>query len=431
MSTYAVVGGTLWGNRGAEAMVVTTIGRIRDREPDASFLLMSYMAKRDKALVQDPAVNVIDATPGRTLVHLAFATITWLAGLVSIRLPGGLLPSSVRDLRDCRALLDVSGISFHDGRLPVVAYNVLCVLPAMLLRVPVIRLSQAMGPFEHPLNRFLARWVTGRSLHTFSRGRITSAYVEQLNVPRASWSQAADVAFSYRARDSLTHENDAMVAAVAARLKRVTETGIPVVALVPSSLILKKSGKREDSYLGLLHVIVTHVRNSGLHTLVLPNATSEGANTLRNNDIAVIARLRDYIARQTDVVTDEDVTYVDFDINTESIRSLIEPSALVITSRFHAMVAALALGVPPFVIGWSHKYEEVLEEFGCADYAADFSEAEHNLLLKLDDLLRNRDAVRQRIMGSLPSVSASSERQFAIIDSLKSRLNGTPGITIE
>jgi colanic acid/amylovoran biosynthesis protein len=40
------------------------------------------------------------------------------------------------------------------------------------------------------------------------------------------------------------------------------------------------------------------------------------------------------------------------------------------------MVAALAVGVQPLVVGWSHKYEEVLEIFGCEGDAVDFSETE-------------------------------------------------------
>ena len=110
------------------------------------------------------------------------AFVARTAGLVGLRLPDAALPSLARHLRRCRALFDVTGISFHDGGLTVVAYNLMCRWPALLLRVPVIRLSQAMGPFRRRLHRLPARFVTRRSLHTFARGRLTARYMRDLGV---------------------------------------------------------------------------------------------------------------------------------------------------------------------------------------------------------------------------------------------------------
>lgn len=420
MNTYAIIGGTLWGNRGAEAMVVTTIGRVRDREPGASFLVMSYMPQRDKQLVRDPGITVVDATPVQTLVQFAFSMFVWLASLLSIPVSDALLPASVRALRGCRVLFDVSGISFHDGRLSVVGYNVMCVLPALLLKVPVIRLSQAMGPFENPLNRWAARWVINHSLHTFSRGRHTSGYLRTLKLLPNAWSEAADVAFAFRPEDSLTVENEEKVEAIATRLSRLHNDGTEIVAVVPSSLILKRSKDGDGDYVDLLLEIVRHLQGRGHHVLVVPNATRQGVDELRNNDVAVVTRLRQRASRRDDVNADR-ITYVDFDLNTASIRSLIQHSAAVITSRFHAMVAALALGVPPLVIGWSHKYEEVLDQFGCFDNAVDFSEAYDALASRLDDLLDHREEIARGIRNSLPSVAESSERQFSMLDQVGPR----------
>ena len=63
MNKYGVVGGTLWGNRGAEEMVVTTIGRVRERDPGAAFVLLSYFPDRDRELLRDEDVTVVDARP--------------------------------------------------------------------------------------------------------------------------------------------------------------------------------------------------------------------------------------------------------------------------------------------------------------------------------------------------------------------------------
>ena len=41
----------------------------------------------------------------------------------------------------------------------------------------------------------------------------------------------------------------------------------------------------------------------------------------------------------------------------------------IVTSRFHAMISALVERTPLLVVGWSHKYGEVLAQFGLVDAA--------------------------------------------------------------
>ena len=416
MATYGVVGGTLWGNRGAEAMVVTTIGEVRQRDPDARFLLLSYLPSADRDLLRDDGVAVVDATPARALfLHVPFALACWLFRRVGLRWPDTLLPAAVRRLRRTRALFDVSGISFHDGRLAVVAYNIVCVWPALLVGVPVVRLSQAMGPFRQPLNRLPARWITRAARHTFARGRRTAAYVQELRVPSDSWSIAADVAFAYRDEYSLTDEHPLEVDDIARTIGVLRREWGGVAALVPSSLVLQKTAESGEDYIGILADVVAHLHERGLATVVVPNATRSGSDSLRNNDIVVIERLREHLREQTAGRSESYVAFVEFDLNTAGIRRLLAGCELVVTSRFHAMVAGLALGVPTVVMGWSHKYEEILEMFGCAEHAIDFAAGGDALLSMIDRLLEDGDETRTRIGAALPVVIASSRAQFEIV----------------
>ncbi len=48
------------------------------------------------------------------------------------------------------------------------------------------------------------------------------------------------------------------------------------------------------------------------------------------------------------------------------LRRLVRVCDVVGVSRFHAMVGALAESVPVAVMGWSHKYAEVMDSFGLA-----------------------------------------------------------------
>jgi polysaccharide pyruvyl transferase WcaK-like protein len=418
--TFAIVGGTLWGNRGAEAMIVTTIGRIRDQFPEASFLILSYYPKVDDQLIRESDVSYVkveSGTPSSLLFkHFPLALICWFFRAIGIKIPNVFLPQSLSRLRDCSLLFDVSGISFHDGRLAIVVYNIFCIWPALLLGVPVVQLSQARGPFNNIFNRITARWFLRACIHSFARGRITAKHMDALELPNDRSSIAADIAFSFKTGDSITHENDQKIKSLYEVIQKYKISGSKIIALSPSSVVFKKTAQVGIDYVDIVSRAVIHLQNRGYNLLILPNATRAGGTGGRNNDFFVISQLHDAIMRNGGITAPSHVFWVDFDLNTDSIRLLIKQCDLLITSRFHAMVAGLSLCIPTFVIGWSHKYEEVLEMFGCESNAIDFSSMEDRLIFEIDKQLENLNDSRNRITNSLPKVIASSQKQFQIID---------------
>ena len=48
----SIIGGTIWGNRGAESMLVTVIGQLRASFPNARFNVFSYYPAKDRELDQ-------------------------------------------------------------------------------------------------------------------------------------------------------------------------------------------------------------------------------------------------------------------------------------------------------------------------------------------------------------------------------------------
>jgi colanic acid/amylovoran biosynthesis protein len=81
--------------------------------------------------------------------------------------------------------------------------------------------------------------------------------------------------------------------------------------------------------------------------------------------------------------------------------------------------------VPTLVLGWSHKYEEVLEMFECADDAVPAADAlagpirvERSLVPVVDAFLAGLPERRERIARHLPEVTASAEAQFEVVASL-------------
>lgn len=357
-------------------------------------------------------MQVIGSTPKDLVIwHFPFALLVWLLARLRIRLPDRLLPKHVRALRQCDLLLDVSGISFSDGREKYLPYNILRIWPALLLGVPVINLAQALGPFKNPLVRLSARLFLPRCARIYARGAVTAEHLRDLGLPADRWERADDVAFLYKPEYSLSAENDALIDMLGARLDARRAAGDVIVGLVPSSLVLTKVTKTGRDYLAVL-LDVVHDLGAGYHFIVLPNATRQGRETATNNDLWAIAQLK---ARAAATLTPEElarIDMVDVDVNTAGTRRLIARCDVLLTSRFHGMISALCLGVPPVVVGWSHKYAEVLAEFDLARYAVDFADAEADVAALVREVLAQREALRAPMAAGLARARESSARQF-------------------
>ncbi|GAB4520317.1 MAG: hypothetical protein OHK0046_30410 [Anaerolineae bacterium] len=409
--TVGIIGGTLWGNRGAEAMLVTSIGQVRERYPGAQIIVFTYLAKKDAQLLTDPSITLIDSRPqALVLGHFPFAVLAWLFRLVGIKLPDGVLSPSVRALRRCDVLLDISGISFAAGREKYLPFNILIIWPAMLLGVPVVKLAQAVGPFKNPLNRIAARIFLGACYRLYARGEKTGTYLQDLKVN--NWKPSADIAFLYKPAYSLSNENPDKVVALAETLAAVRAQGHMVIGLSPSSLVYNNSVKRDRDYVGQFLKLIRNL-DASYHYVLLPNATREGSEKGRNNDLFVIDLIMQRSKRELSREMQSRVHAVDFDLNTDGSRQLIALCDLVVTSRFHGMVSSLSLQVPVMVIGWSHKYAEVLAEFELDHFAVDFNDPNLDMQAMINNLVTTRAEVQNKLATGLAKVQAKSAQQFS------------------
>jgi len=88
-----------------------------------------------------------------------------------------------------------------------------------------------------------------------------------------------------------------------------------------------------------------------------------------------------------------------------------------VTSRFHAMVSGLATCTPTVVLGWSHKYREVLSDFGMVDCGYDANQLLHPEVLvdKVTWMIDHREEVVHQLRGALPEVRRRSNLNFDAI----------------
>ncbi|MGO4706737.1 polysaccharide pyruvyl transferase family protein [Microvirga sp. 2MCAF38] len=405
---------TLTGNHGAEAMLSTVIGRLRERNPDLKFVIFSYYPGADRRILSAPGVEIVSSTPARLVIaHLPSALLgALLPRAWRRRFP--LMSADMRRLSECSVLVDLAGVSFIDGREKFLPFNVLTILPAMMLNVAVVKVSQASGPFKNWLNRLAARLILPRCAAIHARGARTHAHLMSLGLENVT--PAADAAFLLADQDRLVTPDAQRLAETLAKIERMKSAGRTIVGICPSSVVYAKAGQ---PYIDALAALIEKIEAAGHGVVFVPNATrADDPERLRNNDIPVIRRLvEELVARGSK----GERVVIENDIDAVSIKHVIDACDVMIVSRFHAMVGALALAKPTVVFGWSHKYAEVMHDFGMGEWVFDYTRLDADAAFpRIADLIANRSGISRKIADSLPHVKAKSAIQIDAIHAVLS-----------
>ena len=403
--SIAIIGATITGNRGAEAMAETVLAKVRERFPDAILHLYSYYPTEDRAALRDSSVQVYSSTPASLVaMHFPASLLGWALRKCGFKEPPAFLPSSIKALWNADCLVDLAGVSFIDGREKFLPFNILTIWPAMLLDVPVVKFSQALGGFARPLNRMSAKLFLSRCQRVFARGDRTEAHLRALGL-NGNVDRANDVAFLFDTGHAL-----AATPAIAddeVAIDSLKERRDLVVGVCPSAVIRQKVSW---DYVGMMARLVEDETAAGRGVVLFPNAVRERAGErLRNNDLPVIRE----IMRRLSSKAAAHVVAIDGDIDAAGIKRLIAKLDAAIVSRFHAMVGALSLGVPTLVIGWSHKYLEVMALFDQEGRVFDYANAPYETLrVEIDKLIHDLGPTRDTLLSRLPAVCDGAASQF-------------------
>lgn len=396
-----IIGSALSGNKGAAAMLESSLQTVTERFPDARFTLLSMYPVEDRAQNPYPSLDIVPAAPRQLGVTINVLALLWrlvprLRSLIERR------SKTIGALRRSQVLLDQGGITFTDGREKFLLYNVASILPALMVGTPVVKCAQAVGPFRNPVNRLVAKVFLPRVEALVSRGARTHEFAEGLGL--RNLHAGADYAFLL--------ELDGTEATAAGRHFDLSFLDGPgsVVGVAPSTVLQQKVDAAGGDYEADMAAFVDHLVTSGHRVLLAPHSVRTGTDKTHNNDLPLCRRIHDRLADRSSVL------FVDRELPSQVLRYLIGRCDLFVTSRFHAMVSALAMEVPTLVIGWSHKYQEVLEMFDLERWAFGHADLTPELLRqRFAELEAAQGDVRAKLAERLPEVRERSRVQVDVI----------------
>jgi len=406
----ATIGAAYCANKGAASMIQAVI----DQMPDADVDVHSTYPKADTAaLAPQTNVRVISAPPKRSAtLDFPLAVLIALARVVHLPWRWLCRTEVLRSFRDADVVADITGISYSDARPAVFApYHFLLNVVPWLVGAPTVKCSQAIGPFESFPVKIFAKLVLPRLDAVVSRGPKTSELLAELGIDH---TEAHDLAFAMKLSDDTR--------AAVANLVADHEITLPFVAIAPSTLVQQKSAESGTDYVELVARVVEDILEATEHAVVLIAHSSQPSTPQdhemvpdRLNDLVVCRELADRLASH------DRVTFIDQDLSPVELRGTIEIASIVVTSRFHAMVSSLAVETPPVVIGWSHKYGEVLDEFDLSDLVIDYTAVDAAAIAQIAiDTLEQADELSAKIHTSLPAVINSAMTNF---DTLNRAIN--------
>ena len=272
---------------------------------------------------------------------------------------------------DIDGFIDISGFAFGD-RWGTILTNALAARLRVLdkMHKPSILLPQMFGPFTTPEMETAFRNVMRRVSRIYARDPISHSYIHSIDRYDSDVRMAPDITIF---TDPL--QPDFLP----------TE---PYACVVPNARMHDKldPGVR-NQYVPLLARVVEHLRSKGIAPYIVVHAAG-------NEDLEVARQLMAISnCEESQIVTEDDP---------RKLKGFIAEARLLVGSRFHAIVAALSSCIPAISIGWAHKYDALMEDFGVSEYVVSLERAGVDACDRIDQLLDSAQygstisALRQR-----------------------------------
>ena len=105
------------------------------------------------------------------------------------------------------------------------------------------------------------------------------------------------------------------------------------------------------------------------------------------------------------------------------IKSFISNSYITITARFHGLVSALSTGTPVMAIGWSHKYQELLQDFNAENL---MYKGDHSVFLDNLRRLLSSEETHQKYSDQFAKISELKKQKLTLLfDELAQHIEST------
>lgn len=392
MIKFLLVGAS-FSNKGAEAMIITTCEGLKKYFPDSRLILVSPEYKYDKKKIEKlllplEIVNVINQSTSKNklirIFNFGYRVLITLKDIVIIKLSNKykkrqFINNKFNAIYHSDIIIDISGINFTDyfSNFNTLAH-MLYFLYAKILNKPYFCFPQAFGPANKFINKFAIKLCMPMANYIMPRGNISKGFIEELGITK-NVKLITDLAFSFDKcddklvydifkKEKIDYKNKKFVGVtINTHLYNWSETDIIQIFAKFLDYITEKY---DYEVLLLIHALyASGIDDSDIAEMIYEKSTNKPK-------IHIIAG----------------------DYNASELKGIISKCHILVGSRFHSMIAALSTNVPVLVIGWSHKYKEILDLFEMDRFIVDYRElSPGKLIKKFEEVNQNYFKLKDKI----------------------------------
>lgn len=309
------------------------------------------------------------------------------------RLGMSILPSSFKrsyglvEESDIKAVIDASGFAFGDQH-PVERSRRFAsdVERWKKQGKQIVLLPQAFGPFEKPAIRDAFRRILDQVDLVYARDTASFEHIRSVGTDKDKLLLAPDITLGVRVD----------------RASESSQEGTSTVYVVPNSRMLDKTSKKEaGAYIPFLERCIEATGRQGLTPKLLLHDTAE--------DHVIADELVRQAGTGIDVVREPDPV---------RLKSILGNARLVIGSRFHALVGALSQAIPTLAVGWSHKYDTLMNDFGCPDMVLSPNDNEERIEELIQVAIRDHDTLVLNLQRAGDRMRDQLEGMWRTVDSV-------------
>jgi colanic acid/amylovoran biosynthesis protein len=311
-------------NKGAELMLQTILEQFRSTSPSADFAVSQFFGSYQDRAKYGLMTMLPEGRLGRSTL------IKWLMSSSFRRTYGLVKPE------DITAVLDGSGFAYSDQwGIQSVRDMADRYTQNKQRGIPTILLPQSFGPFTGQEMRTQAKRLFNAVSLIFAREKASFQHICELGISPDQIHLAPDF-------------TNLLTGTIPQGLNLPDN----FACIVPNVRMLDKCLPEQSlSYINFLVTAVLALEEQGIPPYILLHADKE--------DAKVAQEVESRLGRSVPVLSHP---------CPRVLKGILGKSRLVIGSRFHAIVGALSQGIPVISTGWSHKYRELLSEYGVSEF---------------------------------------------------------------
>jgi polysaccharide pyruvyl transferase WcaK-like protein len=262
-------------------------------------------------------------------------------------------------------------------------------LAARMTGTRVVFLSIGAGPIVNPMSRRLMRAGVAQADFCSYRDEGSRRYMASIGRRTAEDEVWPDLVFALERRTTKPTSDDPFTVALG----------------IMSYRGWRGVGARGDlahgRYIDRMVALARRLRASGYDLFLVLGDDSDLSSA-----VAVARELRD---PSVDVIKSADL---------DDVCEAVTKSGLVISSRYHNLIAALLVGVPAISLSYADKNDQLLEAFGLGEYCQTIEDFDVDLVLAHVEAIRGNhaaivDELGRRVGATRAEVRALLSRQLA------------------